>query len=128
MHVQGTVIHGKKQARLLGYPTANVAYDSTVSRLETGVWTCWMKRVRGWLPALAVVGMWSQENGLPSLEIHLLDYTEDLYGERVEVVMGEKQRSLYAFDQLDALRKQIDEDVTKGKEWFRTHSMADLLS
>ncbi|MFZ2803904.1 MAG: riboflavin kinase [Patescibacteria group bacterium] len=106
----GTVVEGKKEARGLGYPTANLAYESgDVS--ENGVWSCRASIDGTTHNALAVIGMWQLENGLPSLEVHLLNFTDDIYGRELMVELIERLRGLLPFTDVDALKKQIADDL-----------------
>lgn len=117
MQISGKVVHGKEQARTLGYPTANVDYVSH-EHPGTGVWTCWMVFGGARRPALAVIGMWQLADGEPSLEVHVLDWTGDLYDQTVVVHLGEHLRSLETFESVEALKQQIVEDVSGARKWF----------
>lgn len=121
MQIQGVVVHGKKQARELGYPTANIEYSS-VDHLESGVWTCWMRVDSEPCEGLAVVGMWRLSGGEPSVEVHLLDISQDLYGKHVQVELGHRLRPLLPFQGVESLKIQIQQDVQQGRAWFSSHS------
>lgn len=117
MQIRGVVVHGKKEARTLGYPTANLEYASSGS-VEHGVWTCWaiMNGVRH--QGLAVIGMWHLAEGAPSAEVHILDFNQDIYGETLEVVLGERLRPLEAFENVEKLKWQIEQDVQQARKKF----------
>jgi riboflavin kinase/FMN adenylyltransferase len=104
MQIQGIVVHGKKQARELGYPTANIEYSSS-DHLESGVWTCWMLLDGEPQEGLAVVGMWKLSGGEPSVEVHLLDISPNLYNAHVQVEIGHRLRPLLRLDFADSLFK-----------------------
>ena len=120
MQIAGTVVHGKKQARDLGYPTANIQYQSAEHQAP-GVWICWML-IDG-IPhqGLSIIGMWSLEDGAPSIEVYLLEVHSDLYGKSVAVSFGDFLRPLESFETMEKLVKQIEKDVYNAKEWFKTH-------
>lgn len=120
MQIKGTVVRGKQEATKLGYPTANVEYLSD-SQIESGVWSCWLEIDGVRHEAAGVVGMWALGNGCPSVEAHILDFSEDLYGRTVEVVFGERLRPLQSFISLDILKQQIAEDLTNIRAWFAAH-------
>ncbi len=117
MQIQGTVIHGKKEARDLGYPTANVEYRAA-ERAEEGVWTCWLTLDGKKIPSVAIVGMWELKGGEPSVEIHALETIGDIYGKEVEVTFGEHLRNLMLFETMDALALQIKKDLEQAQAWF----------
>ncbi len=120
MQIKGIVVRGKQEATKLGYPTANIEYVSE-AKIEAGVWSCWLDIDGVRHQAAGVVGMWTLTNGCPSVEAHILDFSEDLYGRTVEVIFGERLRPLQQFISVDVLKQQIAEDVTNIRKWFITH-------
>ena len=52
------------------------------------------------------------------LEVHLFDFSGDLYGQRVEVAFLHKLRNEVKFDSLDALKQQIWIDIQTAKTWL----------
>lgn len=117
MKIRGIVVHGKKEARTLGYPTANVEYVSSPP-IEHGVWTCHVLIDGLSFQGLAVVGMWRLAGGEPSAEVHILDFDRDVYGKEIEILFGERLRALESFESVEKLKSQIEEDVRKGREHF----------
>lgn len=115
----GLVVQGKQEARTLGYPTANLEYE-TSNPPEAGVWVCrvTVDQESKTLAGLAVIGMWSLANGLPSLEIHLLDTKIDLYGHHLRVTLLQKLRDLETFSQLDDLIAKIQTDIENARKLF----------
>jgi len=109
--VVGRVVPGEKRGRSLGFPTANVdAGDQQLPPLgiyagETTVnGVAYASAISlGVRPTFRDTGVW--------LESYLLDFEGDLYGEEVEVGFGEKLRDEERFDTLDALKRQIRDDV-----------------
>jgi riboflavin kinase/FMN adenylyltransferase len=115
MRIQGVVVHGKKEARTLGYPTANLEYAESTN-IEHGVWTCWVMINGARHQGLAVIGMWRLAQGVPSAEVHILDFHQDIYGETLEVILGERLRPLEAFEDLEKLKRQIEQDVHQARK------------
>jgi riboflavin kinase/FMN adenylyltransferase len=117
MLIQGIVVPGKQEARTLGYPTANIEYSSSDS-VKSGVWTCWImvegKRYQG----VAVIGMWRLASGEPSLEVHILDFSQEIYRQVVEVEIGTFLRPLEKFESIDQLKEQIQLDIERAREQF----------
>lgn len=116
MVVAGRVTRGKKAATALGYPTANIVHASR--GLAPGIFLCRSIIGTRLYRGLAVVGMWQQENGEPSLEAHFLDFNGDVYDERLVVVIGEKIRDLAVFSTTEALVAQIKKDVEAARRLF----------
>lgn len=117
--IRGKVVTGKRQARGVGYPTANLeyAYDEAP---ESGVWTCRVEHEGKLKEGLAVIGMWKLENELPSLEVHLLDFAGDLYDQPLAVALMTKLRDLEKFDSIDELVAQIEKDVEAARAEFES--------
>ena len=118
MEIQGMVVHGKKEARTLGYPTANIAYTSLATP-EAGVWTCFIDIEGKAYQGLAVVGMWYLSTGEPSVEVHVFDFQEEIYGKIVVVIFGIVLRPLKKFETLEILKTQIKQDIERGRDWFK---------
>ena len=116
--VTGEVIHGDGRGRLLGFPTANLA---NVEQLlpPRGVYAA---RVRigestDTHPAGFNLGRHPTftSNGTDSLEVHLLDFHGDLYGQTLEISDLAFLRDEKAFPGPDALKAQITEDIAKAR-------------
>jgi riboflavin kinase/FMN adenylyltransferase len=116
--VTGRVQHGQKIGRELGAPTANVRMHKYACPLK-GVYA-----VRGHLRnaqfnGVCNVGSRPTVNGVrPVLEVHLLDFKGDLYGELLSVEFLHPMRPEKRFDGLDALRDQIAKDISAARTWF----------
>ena len=117
MKISGMVVHGKKEARLLEYPTANVEYRAE-ERPQEGVWTCWLVVDGNQVPGVAVVGMWKLTGGEPSVEAHVFKDVGNLYDKEVDIIFGERLRGLLLFKTVEALTVQIKNDVEQAKAWF----------
>lgn len=114
--IEGQVVHGDKRGRTIGVPTANVrmgdymrpAYGvyATRTRLADG-------RVIDGVANLGVRPMF--EIAEPLLEIWLFDFTGDLYGQTVETELVTLLRGEMRFDDLDALRVQIEADAAAAR-------------
>ncbi|WP_446698124.1 bifunctional riboflavin kinase/FAD synthetase [Aurantiacibacter sp. D1-12] len=115
--VRGTVIHGDKRGRELGYPTANIDMESYL-RPRFGVYA-----VRGKvlstgqeLTGAANLGIRPQfDPPKELLEPHFFDFDGDLYGEVIDVSFYHFLRPEAKFDDLDALVAQIDRDCAKAR-------------
>lgn len=116
--ISGKVIHGQKLGRQLGVPTANISLQR--KRLPfSGVFvidgvTADGEHHRG----VANVGMRPTVNGdAPLLEVHLFDFDDCIYGQRLVVEFVGFIRSEQKFAGLDALKTQINEDIRQARSW-----------
>ncbi len=115
--ISGKVIHGAKRGRELGFPTANVHIKHERPAL-TGVYAV---KLQG-LNAVANLGVRPTIAGVPKLllEVHVLDFNDDLYGQHVHVEFLHKIREEMKFDSLDALKTQIAADIVVARTYFKT--------
>ena len=113
--MSGKVVHGAKRGRELGYPTANVHMRHERPALS-GVYAV---KLDG-LPSVANLGIRPTIVGVPKLllEVHVLDFADDLYGQHVRVEFLHKIRDEMKFDSLDALKTQIGKDVAVARSFF----------
>ena len=113
--MSGKVVHGAKRGRQIGFPTANVHMRHERPAL-TGVYAV---KLDG-LNAVANLGMRPTIAGSQklSLEVHVLDFNQDLYGKHVHVEFLHKIRDEMKFESLDALKTQIAADVKVARDLF----------
>ena len=113
--MSGKVVHGAKRGRELGYPTANVHMRHERPALS-GVYAV---KLDG-LPSVANLGIRPTIVGVPKLllEVNVLDFSEDLYGQHVRVEFLHKIRDEMKFDSLDALKTQIAKDAAVARSFF----------
>ena len=120
--VEGVVVEGDHRGRELGYPTANVLSDHELP--EDGVYAGDRRaRRRVEVPLRrSLVGHRATFYGAdaPRLtEAFLLDFDDDLYGERIRVTMVELIRGQRRFSSRDELVTQIRSDVDRVRELLR---------
>ncbi len=113
--MSGTVIHGEKLGRTIGFPTANIRIRRTVSPLR-GVFAVEVECI-GY--GVTNVGTRPTVDGKGFLiETHLLDFDGDLYGQHINIRWLKKLRSERKFDSLDALKAQIAKDIDAARAYF----------
>ncbi|MCU4676287.1 bifunctional riboflavin kinase/FAD synthetase [Catenovulum sp. 2E275] len=116
--VWGTVIHGQKKGRTIGFPTANILLNRKVSPVQ-GVFVVTVKVDGRSYQAVANVGYRPTVSGKQNqLEVHLFDYQGDLYQKRIEVVFCKKLRDEKKFESFQALKHQIELDAQAAKQFF----------
>ncbi len=115
--VSGPVVAGDQLGRQLGFPTANIA-TGNLQLPPGGVWVVRVSNADGrcW-NGVANLGTRPTVGGERRLlEVHLFDFSGDLYGENLEVSFEKHLRSEMKFPSLEALRDQISADVKAARE------------
>lgn len=120
----GTVERGIGLGHKLGFPTANVAYDSLKQLPPEGIYSCRAvvenKEVRG----MMFIG---RNHFDPveriSVEANLFDFDQDLYGSKIAVYPGQLLRQNRKFDNTDDLTKQLLIDKKQVEEIFEKEKM-----
>lgn len=117
--ITGKVVHGAKRGRTIGFPTANVLLNRHKSAVQ-GVYAVTVNWQGGLYSGVANVGNKPTVNGEKALlEVHILDFTEDLYGQFVEVNLHHKIRSEQKFASFDILKQQIVKDTEAARRWLQ---------
>ena len=112
--VLGTVEHGEKLGRRLGFPTANLRLDLS-AKLAHGIYAVRIATRDGHFGGVASYGRRPTfDNGAPLLEVMLFDFADDLYGQTIEVVFLDWIRGEEKFSSADALVEQMNHDVAKA--------------
>jgi riboflavin kinase/FMN adenylyltransferase len=117
--VDGEVQHGDKRGRTLGYPTANLVPRPGYVVPGHGVYACRVQLPDGTVvPAATNVGVRPQfVTGRGELiEAFLIDWSGDLYGERIRVEFLRRLRGERRFESVDALVEQMGRDVDTARE------------
>jgi riboflavin kinase / FMN adenylyltransferase len=114
--IRGTVIAGDSRGRTIGFPTANLQTDARLTPAR-GVYAVRARAEQGsWHPAVANLGTRPTFDGSGFLiEVHLLDFSGDLYGAELEVDFIKRLRGEHTFDGPDALIAQINRDVDAAR-------------
>jgi riboflavin kinase/FMN adenylyltransferase len=109
---EGTVVHGDKIGRTIGYPTANLQYtDSDKIRLGEGVFAA-----KAFLGDRVIGGMLSigkrptLNDVIERVEINLFDFDEEIYGSTLRIEVHQYLRAQEKYDSLDALKEQLHRD------------------
>ncbi len=116
----GKVIPGDQLGRQLGFPTANVEV-SGLALPPTGVYAAQAKTRLACHRAVVNIGSRpTVQHPQPQLrvEAHLLDFTDDLYGQDLELILVEKLRDERKFPSLADLRNQIAHDILDAQLRF----------
>lgn len=120
--ISGRVVHGDKRGRQLGFATANIElkrYQSPVSGIFSGhVYGIGDKP----LDAVIYVGSRPVYKGTRViLEVHLLDFDQDIYGEQIQVEFLEKLRGEGKITTEHELIEQIQQDIHSARMSLKKH-------
>ena len=116
--IMGRVVYGRQLGRKLGVPTANIQLQRYRAALE-GVFAVSVRGLEKEYQGVANVGIRPTVDGRePLLEVHIFDFDRDIYGALLTVEFRHKIRDEIAFDGLDALKAQIQEDQRTARAWF----------
>jgi riboflavin kinase/FMN adenylyltransferase len=119
--VRGVVHDGDKRARELNMPTANVHTPDWLQLPADGIYAGWYLRPdRSQHPSVISVGrrptFYDEGDALRLVEVHLLDFDGDLYGEHARVRFTDVVRlGQIVFDSMDALAEQMAVDATAAR-------------
>lgn len=119
--VRGTVVHGDKRGRTIGFPTANVSVSAPYLIGKNGVYGVRFKVDQAVYHGVMNVGIkptFELEKKEKSLEVHLFDFSDEIYGKEVEVEFLFYIREEQKFAGVDALIAQIQKDVQTAKQRF----------
>lgn len=121
----GTVVGGRRIGRTLGFPTANILAHPEMVVPANGVYITKTKLEDRWLNSITNVGIaptvrsGASEGNLFSIETHLLDIDEDIYGKPIEVCFVQKLRGEKRFESVEALKKQVLLDIKKAQSYWQ---------
>ena len=117
--VRGTVVHGRGVGHTLGFPTANIDLAATRKMLpREGVYAVRIGSRVG-MANLGTAPTFGIDR--PLLEVHLLDFEGDLYGQQVAVEFVRRLRDTVHFDTVEALEQQLEQDLDNCRKICRTN-------
>jgi riboflavin kinase / FMN adenylyltransferase len=120
--LSGTIIQGQQLGRTLGFPTANLNVSAEKFIPLRGVYQVKVESSAFTQPQLGVmnIGLRPTVSGtVQTIEVHLLDWSGDLYGHTVTVHLEQFLRPEQKFESLDALKAQIQLDCAHARQLHR---------
>lgn len=109
--IKGTVMHGDKRGRTIGFPTANLSIDEDQMIPGNGVYAGFVKFENMKYKAMVNIGIRPTFNGsTKTIEVNILDYNGDLYDKILEFVFIKKIRNEMKFSNIDELKIQLEKD------------------
>lgn len=118
--LSGIVVKGNQLGRTIGFPTANIEIPESYKLIpKYGVYL-----VTAIVNKKAVFGMMNigikptLGGNLLSIEVHLLHFSEDIYGQKIQVNVIERLREEQKFESFEALKLQLEVDKTFALQYF----------
>jgi riboflavin kinase/FMN adenylyltransferase len=118
--ISGRVVKGDQLGRKFGFPTANVLMKHNRPALA-GIFAV---QVHGLgkepLPGAASLGVRPTVSNVskPCLEVHLLDFSRDIYGMHLQVDFLHKFRDEEKYADVEILKRAISQDVANTRDYF----------
>lgn len=118
---RGTVVHGEARGRTIGFPTANVNLSAPYVLPKKGVYAVWVQLPQAsekWAGVMniGVKPTFDRKQMLPSIEVHIMDWDQDLYNQMLRIELSEYIREEQRFSSIEQLAAQIKQDVNKARQ------------
>ena len=118
--ISGLVVKGRQLGRTINFPTANLELDGKYLLPETnGVYITKIKVNNNIYKSVTNIGYnptVSDEKNKKFIETHILDFNEDIYGEKIEIYFYEFLRKEQKFESFDHLKDQLKLDKKNCEE------------
>lgn len=120
----GIVIHGEARGRTLGYPTANIKTTDGERVPAIGIYATEILVQGNWYPAMTSVGrnVTFGEHRPVTVEVNILDFHQDIYGETVKVKWHHWLRGEVKFTGVQALVDQLAQDELNTRAYFKNQT------
>jgi len=115
----GEVIEGKRIGHTIGFPTANLYIEDAQKIIPmNGAYAAWAKVGESWYKAMLNIGTNPTVNSMDnvSVEVHLLNFSEDIYGREIILKFVKRLRSEVKFEGLDQLKNQLRLDKSQAEK------------
>ena len=120
----GEIVKGKGLGRKLNFPTVNLYIKEEYKLIpKTGVYIIKTRISKTIVFGIMNIGFRPTVDGKnQTIEIHLLDFNEDLYGEKMQIEILKRLRDEQKFNSLDELILQIKMDEKIARKWILNHN------
>ncbi len=120
-YIEGVVVEGEKRGRKLGFPTVNLDTEWEILP-KPGVYATYVRLSDGFHESITNIGIRPTfEESKLTVETHIFDFSDDLYGKKVRVNFVERLRDEKRFANVDELVEQIEHDVGAVRQILRDH-------
>lgn len=110
--LNGTVVHGDKRGKKIGFPTANIKPQNEKKVIpKKGVYAVWVRFEDTYYEGMMNIGQRPTFDGNSiTLEVHILDFNSDIYGKDVQLQFVKRIRDEQPFDGIEELKIQLKKD------------------
>ena len=114
-------MHGKALGRTVGMPTANIEVADKSFLPECGVYATYILVKEKKYLAVTNIGLRPtvDREQQVTVEAHILDFDQDIYGESVELEVHKFLRPIQKFENLEEVQKQVGKDIEEAKKYLQ---------
>ncbi|MDR9364072.1 MAG: bifunctional riboflavin kinase/FAD synthetase [Balneolaceae bacterium] len=122
--LNGTVVHGDKRGKKIGFPTANIKPQNEKKIIpKKGVYAVWVRYEESYYKGMMNIGERPTFNGdAITLEVHILDFNNEIYGKDVQLQFVKRIRDEKQFEGLEQLKNQLNKDKENVKSVLENSS------
>ncbi|MEZ4929576.1 MAG: bifunctional riboflavin kinase/FAD synthetase [Chitinophagales bacterium] len=119
--INGFVTKGEQLGRKIGFPTANVQLLVDYKLIpKNGVYIVNVKVKNSLYKGMLNIGVRPTIEGLnKTIEVNIFDFDQDIYGEKIEVILLKYIREEQKFESLEALKQQLNKDKAEALAYFQ---------
>lgn len=120
--LNGTVVRGQELGRTIGFPTANIGIDDENKLLpRDGVYAVRVKIKNNTLKGMLNIGYRptvNREKHHKTIEVHILDFEDDIYGQPIRVSFIKRIRDEIKFSGIENLKSQLENDKIRVMDYL----------
>lgn len=121
--LNGTVVHGDKRGKEIGFPTANIKPEHVNKIIpKEGVYAVKVRISGRWLDGMMNIGIRPTFDGKKqTLEVNLFNFDEDIYGKEIQVRFFNRIRDEKKFNSKEELIDQLNKDKRQAEQFLSNH-------
>jgi riboflavin kinase/FMN adenylyltransferase len=118
--ITGKVIDGQKNGKKLGFPTANIEISEDFKLIpKQGVYAVEIALNNRQYPGMLNIGTRPTfKLGQMTIEVHIFDFSDEIYGQEIEILFVKRWRDERKFEELNALKTQLEADKREISAFF----------
>ena len=118
--ISGKIVHGKGNGKKFGFPTANLECDEKYVIPKNGVYITKCVINGFTFNSITNIGInpTIDDSGVKSIETHIINFNNDLYGQHIDLIFLDKIRDEIKFDDIDSLKERVKVDIDEAIHYF----------
>jgi len=122
--LHGTVVHGDKRGKKIGYPTANIMPQNPKKIVpKRGVYAVWLRVDNNYYGGMMNIGVRPTFDGeQETLEVNIFDFDDTIYGKEVQIQFVDRIRDERSFNGVEELTEQLKSDKRDSQKILEKHS------